>query len=179
MQYCGEPPWPRGNVLGLRPPIKYSDKSLKGFGWNNVGPASQTMAQPYVSIGPMYRVIWCFWRRDEKRHPHNNAAVRKHGTITQCCFNVGPASKTVGQHWNSIGWMPWVCRKNTADPVMDECWASVVDDWPALNQQWAATLAQHWTGIWLVGLCPLYEVHRRQVLNECWPARRWWWEEYT
>ena len=21
----------------------------------------------------------------------------------QCCFNVGPASKTVGQHWNSIG----------------------------------------------------------------------------
>ena len=24
-----------------------------------------------------------------KRHQHN-AAVRKHGTITQCCFNVGP-----------------------------------------------------------------------------------------
>ena len=29
--------------------------------------------------------------------------------FTQCCFNVGPASKTVGQHWNSIGWMPRVC----------------------------------------------------------------------
>ena len=25
-----------------------------------------------------------------KRHQHN-AAVIKHGTITQCCFNVGPA----------------------------------------------------------------------------------------
>ena len=23
----------------------------------------------------MYRVIWCFWRWDEKRHPYNNAAV--------------------------------------------------------------------------------------------------------
>ena len=31
--------------------------SLKGFGWNNVGPASQTLAQHYISIGPMHRVI--------------------------------------------------------------------------------------------------------------------------
>ena len=32
----------------------------------------------------MYRVIWCFWRRDVKRHPHSHqhAAVRKNGTIT-------------------------------------------------------------------------------------------------
>ena len=41
-------------------------KSSKGFGWNNVGPASQTMAQHYISIGPMYRVIWCSWRWDVK-----------------------------------------------------------------------------------------------------------------
>ena len=32
-------------------------KSLKGFGWNNVGPASQTVAQHYFTIGPMYCVI--------------------------------------------------------------------------------------------------------------------------
>ena len=57
--------------------------------------------------------------------------------------------------------------------------ASVVDNWPALNHYWSATLAQHWTGIWWVVLHPLYGVHRRQVLNECWPARRWWWKEYT
>ena len=31
------------------------------------------------------------------------------GTFTQCCFNVGSASQTVGQHWNIIGWMPRVC----------------------------------------------------------------------
>ena len=37
-----------------------------------------------------------------KRHQHN-AAVRKHGTLAQCCFNDGPASNTVGQHWTSIG----------------------------------------------------------------------------
>ena len=72
-------------------------KILKGFGWNNVGPASQTVAQHYISIGPICCVIWCFWRRDFKGHQHN-AAVRKDGTITQCCFNDGPASKTVGQH---------------------------------------------------------------------------------
>ena len=33
-------------------------KSLKGFRWNNVGPASQTVAQHDISIVPMYRVIW-------------------------------------------------------------------------------------------------------------------------
>ena len=37
-----------------------------------------------------------------KRHQHN-AVVRKHGTITQCCFNDGLASKTAGEHWTSIG----------------------------------------------------------------------------
>ena len=31
-----------------------------------------------------------------KRH-QLNAAVRKYSKITQCCFNDGPASKTVGQ----------------------------------------------------------------------------------
>ena len=33
----------------------------------------------------------------------------KHGTFAQCCFNVGPASRTVGQHCNSIGRMSSVC----------------------------------------------------------------------
>ena len=69
--------------------IKYSDVSLKSFGWNNVGPASQTVAQQYINIGPMYRVIiWCFCHRDGKRHQHNGA-VRKYGKITQCCFYDG------------------------------------------------------------------------------------------
>ena len=31
-------------------------------------------------------------------------------------------------------------------------------------------LARHGTGICWIGLHPLYEVHRRQVLNECGPA---------
>ena len=44
-------------------------KSLMGFAWNNVHPVSQTVAQHCISIGPMYRVIWCFWRRDVKWSP--------------------------------------------------------------------------------------------------------------
>ena len=32
-----------------------------------------------------------------------------------------------------------------------------------IDQQWAATLAQHWTEIWWVGVHLLYQVHR-------WPA---------
>ena len=37
--------------------IIFVAKSLKGFGWYNVGPALQTMAQHYFIIDPMYRVI--------------------------------------------------------------------------------------------------------------------------
>ena len=29
----------------------------------------------------------------------------KHGAFTQCCFNVGAATKTGGHHWNSTGWI--------------------------------------------------------------------------
>ena len=38
--------------------IMFVIKSLKGYGWNNVGPASQTVAKHYISIGAMYCVIW-------------------------------------------------------------------------------------------------------------------------
>ena len=30
-------------------------------------------------------------------------------TINQCCFNVGPTSKTAGKHWNNVGSTPRVC----------------------------------------------------------------------
>ena len=39
----------------------------------------------------------------------NRSLPSKREELNQCCFIVGPASKTVGQHWNSIGRMPRVC----------------------------------------------------------------------
>ena len=33
------------SLEGKISPIIFVDKSLKGFGWNNVGPASKTLAQ--------------------------------------------------------------------------------------------------------------------------------------
>ena len=61
-------------------------KSLKGFGWNNVGPASQTVTQHYFTIGPMYCVIRVGVFRGIKCHPYGSPS--KHRTITQFCFNV-------------------------------------------------------------------------------------------
>ena len=43
-------------------------KNFKGFGGNNVGPASQTVAQHYFTFGPMYRFIRVVAFRDTKRH---------------------------------------------------------------------------------------------------------------
>ena len=33
----------------------------------------------------------------------------KHGTFIQCCFDVGPASWTMGQHQNNVGYTFLVC----------------------------------------------------------------------
>ena len=57
--------------------------SLKGFGWNNVGPASQTEAHHYFTIGPMYRVIWVVAFRGIKRHPYGSQANtgQSHNTV--------------------------------------------------------------------------------------------------
>ena len=34
-----------------------------------------------------------------------STAPSKHGAFTRCCFNVGPSSSTLTQHWNIIGWI--------------------------------------------------------------------------
>ena len=59
--------------------IIFMVKSLKGLGLNNVGPASQTVAQLYFTIGPMYLVIWVVAFRDIKHHPYGSRST--HGTI--------------------------------------------------------------------------------------------------
>ena len=71
-------------------------KSLKDFGWNNIGPASQTVAQHNFTIGQMKRVIRVVAFRGIERHLYGSQS--KHGTITQFCFNVEPASNTIDRH---------------------------------------------------------------------------------
>ena len=46
--------------------------SLKRVDWNNVGPASQTVAQHYLIIDPMYRVIRVVAFQGGKCHPYGN-----------------------------------------------------------------------------------------------------------
>ena len=43
------------------------------------------------------------------RTSYSRPKPSKHGKFTLCCFNVGPPSSTLAQHWNTIGWMPLVC----------------------------------------------------------------------
>ena len=58
------------------------------------------------------------------------------------------------------------CAKYTADPVMlgQRC-RQLTGNEPATGCDAGPTL----NGIWWVSLHPLYGVHRRQILNECWP----------
>ena len=132
---------------------------FKGFGWNNVSQRRRRWPSITSAFGPMCRVIWCFWRRDFKGH-QPNAAVRKDG----------PASKTVGQQWNSIGWMTRDLREVYNRPgdrlVLGQRRRRLTGIELVMGCNAGPTLNRNL----LVGLHPLYQVHRRQVLNECWPA---------
>ena len=60
---------------------KYSWFKAKGVFLNIVGPTSQTVAQYYFTIGPMYRVMWVVAFRGMRRQPYGSRSKR--GTITQ------------------------------------------------------------------------------------------------
>ena len=70
-------------------------------------------------------------------HPMLFQCISQHiPAITQCCFNVGPASKTVGQHWNSIEWISRVCRI----PLLMQC------IFVASHHTITQIMANRWTG---------------------------------
>ena len=77
-------------------------------------------------------------------------------------FTIGPMYRVIrvvafrGDKTSPL-WQSEQTRDN--DPNLFQCWASVEYDWPALNQQWVATLVQPWTGIGWVGLHCVYQVH--------------------
>ena len=56
-------------------------KRSKGSSWNNIDPASQTVAQHYISIGPMHRVSGVSGAGMLKRHQHN-VTVRKPNAVS-------------------------------------------------------------------------------------------------
>ena len=114
-------------------------KSRKGFGWNNVGPASQTVAHQFCTIGPMYRVIRVVAFRGIKRHPYGSQI--KHGQSPNSISMLGqrrirwpalnqPWAATLGKHWTGIGWVGLHCvyQVHRIDAYTDLS-AMVVEKW--------------------------------------------------
>ena len=71
----------------------------------------------------------------------NNVGLLFYNWPNVSCY---PDSGLSGEKVSPV-WQSEQTRGN--HPILFQCWASVEYDWPALNQQWAATLAQQWTGI--------------------------------
>ena len=96
------------------------------------------MVQHYISIEPIYRVIRvvAFLATGEKKcHPHSNVLSYQtrdnHTMIFQWRANrANRVNDTCMFVWHAAA-------KYTAAPVLEWCWASVVDNLKALNQQWA------------------------------------------
>ena len=59
----------------------------------------------------------------------------------QCWASVEDVGSTFKQYWVNVCW--GAATKYTADPVLEEGWASIVDNLSAVKQQWAA----HWRNI--------------------------------
>ena len=88
-------------------------------------------------------------------HPHGSKS--KHGTITQFCVNVGPASKTVGQYWNSINWVNAMCLLMPASQTIDRHWTSNgLRSWPNIERYCVGRLYIH----------HVYEIHRTDAYTE-------------
>ena len=68
--------------------------------------------QQYLSSGwGIEKRIMIDFQRIDTWHQANRQP-NKRETLNQCCFNVGPASKTVDQYWNNIGSMYRACDYN-------------------------------------------------------------------
>ena len=78
-------------------------------------------ATPVLESDLQSRGSWLRGQHDPDTDPD------KHQDVPQCCFNAGPASKTLAQHWNSIEWIPRVCWD-----TMAKCWANIPDFVPTL-----------------------------------------------
>ena len=71
--------------------IRHDIIFLKSFDWNNVGPASQTVTQHYISFGPIYVLSewWPFWRRGVKCHQHSNELPANTGQLPNVVSMLG------------------------------------------------------------------------------------------
>ena len=79
----------------------------------------------------------------------NGLDPRKHGTLTQCWVDVGPASKTFGQHQPNIGSM------------FDKCWASVEDVGPTQPNK-ESRLGQRLEFAWIALHLVIYDLAAAQ-----------------
>ena len=86
----------------------------------------------------------------------SNKVPSKLTAFTQCWFNVVPLSGTVTQHGTSTGWAP-AQQTRHVEPMLVQCWLTVYDVGPALNQHWFNVSCL------LGGICRMYCDVRRQT----------------
>ena len=84
-------------------------KSLQDFGWNNVDPSSQTVAQHYFTIGPMYCVI-------QGQSPNavsmlGQRRIRLTGIQPTMGCDAGPTYTSIG--WVGLHCVYWIHRIDT------------------------------------------------------------------
>ena len=101
-------------------------ESLKGFNWNNIGQASQTVAQHYSSIGSMYRFICpvaILVKGRWKHHPHDNAAKKMKWIRFWATFVHMQAKLAQQNLLRMVRWVRWHCHPDTGFEIQTlEVW---------------------------------------------------------
>ena len=111
-QYCGEPPWPKGSVLGLRPPgLEFRILCLEDSVISVISPSSGG------SPGPVYPICAQRWPKARFISFHFKMSLHDLGNTTdfgwwygeyQAHFNVKSGIKTLnGKWWFQVGSFFW------------------------------------------------------------------------
>ena len=86
---------------------------------------------------------YCKISRADIRADLRESVLRKYKMLIQLWLDVRPASRTVGQHQTIIigrtSRVPDALTRHI-DPMLDQCWANVVDGGPTLVQLWIDVL---------------------------------------
>ena len=134
-----------GGIFPIKEPYRVCRVDITCCGWNLPNERTLSCLQGrhyllWVESSQWKNLIvfagrhYLLWVESPPMKEPYRVAIRlpcEHEAFTQCCFNVGPPSSTLAQHWNSIGWMSRVC------------WVVFIEiliTWPPKHPAWFITI---------------------------------------
>ena len=124
------------------------------FCWNNVGSASQTVSQHYISISRMHRVscevILLATREERLTCTQSKQTLDNHPTLCQCWTSIEDCGSALKQHWVNVLCLLMCWRKVYSRPsvglVLGQPHRRLTGIEPAMGCDADQILNRNWVG---------------------------------